>query len=302
MPGFLQKLAREEKGQVIVIIAVAFTVLLGFTALVIDTGILYLENNRLASAADAAALAGAQELPDTAAALAAANNFAQLNGVAPGTLNVTFSQDNKEITVAVNREVDLYFAQILGFHKKTVNGQATARIAPVSEVSGLLPLGINETRLPLASGTEYMIKGGPHDESPWTGIIGFENSNNADDYRDWAQTGYAANVSYSDIINKAPGNKSGPTQQGIQFRISSCLNGCTWNNYEPDCQKVVLVPIYRDLGANVQVVGFASMFLERIDGSGLDNRIWARYVPTTVSAATDDAIINSYLYSVRLSQ
>ena len=57
----------EERGQVIVLVVVMLVVLLGFAALVIDVGYAYYAHRQLQASADAAALAGAQELPDPAA-------------------------------------------------------------------------------------------------------------------------------------------------------------------------------------------------------------------------------------------
>ena len=59
---------KDQKGTVIVLFALTLTVLLGFTALAIDIGDLYVGRNELQNAADAAALAGALLLPDTTAA------------------------------------------------------------------------------------------------------------------------------------------------------------------------------------------------------------------------------------------
>jgi uncharacterized membrane protein len=74
----LKKLGRleEERGQAIVIMAVFLSVLLGMTALAIDVGSWYRAQRALQARVDAAALAGAQELPyDTAAATSVAGAY-----------------------------------------------------------------------------------------------------------------------------------------------------------------------------------------------------------------------------------
>lgn len=63
----LRSLISEEKGSVMVIVAGALIALMGFVAFVVDVGVLYLERARLMDTADAAALAGAQELPSSEA-------------------------------------------------------------------------------------------------------------------------------------------------------------------------------------------------------------------------------------------
>jgi uncharacterized membrane protein len=56
--------AADERGQVIVLLVVALLGVMGMLALVVDLGYLYWNQLELQSSADAAALAGAMELPD----------------------------------------------------------------------------------------------------------------------------------------------------------------------------------------------------------------------------------------------
>ena len=53
---------KNERGQSLVIIAIAFLALVAMAALIIDGGSLYLNRRNAQTAADAAALAGAHEL------------------------------------------------------------------------------------------------------------------------------------------------------------------------------------------------------------------------------------------------
>lgn len=305
MLPLVRKFFKDERGTAVVIIAAAFAVLMGFTALAIDSGILYLEHTRMARAADASVLAGAQELPDTAGARSNALDYAQRNGIDPSTLDISFSADNKQITVTARKLVNLYFAKLIGFNTSTVKGTATARIAPVKITRGLIPVGINEVMLPLTVGQEYMIKAGAHSNvQGWREIIEFPGENGATDYRNTSLNGYPNTVQINDQVGKAAGNMSGPTMQGLQERIDNCTDGSTWNNYQPGCPRVVLVPIYRDLAPEnkVKIVGFASVFLERVTGNGQESEVYAKYINNTVFGETDDSLTNSYLNSVRLVQ
>ena len=55
--------ARRDRGQILPIVAVALVGLLGICAFSIDVGYAYYAKRQLQSATDAAALAGAQDLP-----------------------------------------------------------------------------------------------------------------------------------------------------------------------------------------------------------------------------------------------
>jgi len=84
--------ARDEDGQVIVLVAIMFLALVFAVALVVNTGLLFVERRAAQEAADAAALAGALELVatgDTGLATSAANDAARLNGYTAGvTVNI----------------------------------------------------------------------------------------------------------------------------------------------------------------------------------------------------------------------
>ncbi|HLO78055.1 MAG TPA: pilus assembly protein TadG-related protein, partial [Magnetospirillum sp.] len=62
-PGmFLRRLAADREGAVAVMLALALPVLVGVSALAIETGLWFTERRVLQNAADAAALSGAFEL------------------------------------------------------------------------------------------------------------------------------------------------------------------------------------------------------------------------------------------------
>jgi Putative Flp pilus-assembly TadE/G-like/von Willebrand factor type A domain len=78
--GPLGSRAREERGQAIILTVIAFVVLLGFVGIVVDLGFAYYGQRELQSSADAAALAGASQLPDRAAANATAKQYGGASG------------------------------------------------------------------------------------------------------------------------------------------------------------------------------------------------------------------------------
>jgi len=302
--NLIKRTLADQSGNAAVIVSIAFVVLLGFVALAVDGGLLYVEYTRISRAADAAALAGAQELPDNLKAQARAVEYLQKNDVdtaVPGSLTISFAPDNRDITVEIRKNVQLYFARALGFNESDVSGRAVARISPVSRVSGLLPLGIDESLLPLSAGHQYIIKvGAPN--TGWTGIIEYPGQSGKDDYKEAAANGYDGIVAIGETQGKAPGNATGPTIEGILERINGINE--TWVDYSPDSPRVVLIPVYRNLGDlptdGLEIVGFVSVFLEKVVGHGLENEVYVRYVNHTVSAETDDTITDSYLNSVML--
>ena len=77
------RIARDQTGQSLLIIAGAFVGLLVIIGLAIDLGLMYIERIQLGRACDAAALAGAQELPFEDFAARRAIQYLRENGYDP---------------------------------------------------------------------------------------------------------------------------------------------------------------------------------------------------------------------------
>jgi len=120
----------DERGSILVIVALMMVVLLGLSALVVDVGRVYGQERKLQNALNAAAIAGARALPDTTKATTAANTyFFQLNGYDLSTtppIAFSFSNSNGTITVAGKQTVNYIFAKVLGFSSSSIHLSAAA--------------------------------------------------------------------------------------------------------------------------------------------------------------------------------
>jgi Flp pilus assembly protein TadG len=137
---------RSDRGQATVLTVVFLVVLLGMAALVLDIGSWYRADRATQSAADAAALAGAQALPgDSATANTLALQYASKNG-GLGSGGITFSSKivaNDTIKVTVKRPAPTFFAKIFGKNTVTVGSTATARSEGVSSVKYVAPIVVH---------------------------------------------------------------------------------------------------------------------------------------------------------------
>jgi len=132
MKKLLSKI-KDESGQALVIVAVALVALLGVTAFSVDLGMAYNAKAELQAAADAAALAGAQDLPNATVATTSAKSYAGFNEVTVDNVKVVtpYAGDNKLIEVTCTRTFDYLFAKVLGFDSKVIVARAVAtRQAP----------------------------------------------------------------------------------------------------------------------------------------------------------------------------
>jgi putative Flp pilus-assembly TadE/G-like protein len=147
---------RQERGAVSVVVALLMLPLIGFGALAVDVGAIYVEQQRLQNGADAAALAIAQDCAlgncqvpaDTAATLALANHAGSLAGVPEQTVTT----GTREVTV-VNRSLqEHWLAPALGFDSSHVDAAATAGWDPLDAARSALPLAFSLCEFRLQTG------------------------------------------------------------------------------------------------------------------------------------------------------
>ncbi len=147
--SFLRRLRRDQSGAVAVLVGVLIVVLVAFSAIVVDLGYLFYAQRTLQASADAAALAGAQDLNVGTGGTAIGKAIAY-SGVVGGynanpNLTVTMasgyprlkcltstniscggSDSANAIVVVEQATVPLYFARVLGINSWQIAATATA--------------------------------------------------------------------------------------------------------------------------------------------------------------------------------
>ncbi|HEU0303345.1 MAG TPA: pilus assembly protein TadG-related protein [Gaiellaceae bacterium] len=136
--------AHNERGQIFGLTVIIMVGLLAFGAFVIDMGRLFYTHRSLQASADAAALAGAQKLPSSSAAVAQAYAYSGSNGQKNARSNVpgvattasaicragsTCSPVNA-VQVDQKATISANFAKVLGFGSWDISARAVAQIVP----------------------------------------------------------------------------------------------------------------------------------------------------------------------------
>lgn len=138
----------RQRGQATVITVLFMTVLIAMAAAVLDVGSWYRADRALQSTVDAAALAGAQALPENPVqAELLALEYAEKNG---GNVDVTeisitsttFGPDT--ITVDAEAPTPGFFARLFGIDSVTVAARAKARAGGVSQAQYVAPIVVHE--------------------------------------------------------------------------------------------------------------------------------------------------------------
>lgn len=129
---FIKRFLRDEKGQALPLFALLAVVLIAFAGLAVDVGGAYVSKSNLQKAVDAAALAGAKDLPNAAVAKDSAIYFAGLNGLSSAEteniVNVTtpYKGDKSKIEVVGSKRITYTFARVLGFKDVEVRVRSVA--------------------------------------------------------------------------------------------------------------------------------------------------------------------------------
>lgn len=140
MSALLTRL-RNESGQAMLFVVFAILGLVAITSLVIDGGSWFRTQRQVQTAADAAALAGAQDIPNQTNARNTAINYAQQNvsGIAAPT--VTFPSA-AEIDVVAAKPVSGIFLPALN---ATARAHARAQVSVPGALNNVAPIAVKNT-------------------------------------------------------------------------------------------------------------------------------------------------------------
>jgi hypothetical protein len=129
----------RERGQILPLAALSMVTLMSFAAMAVDAGNLYAVKRHMQTAADAAAIAAANQLQSSESSgyQQAATDVAALNGFTSGTNDVTvtvsdppangeYAGTQSYVQVAIEQAVPTYFLRILGYNSFNVAVSATA--------------------------------------------------------------------------------------------------------------------------------------------------------------------------------
>jgi Flp pilus assembly protein TadG len=284
---------RESAGQTIVFTIIAMSSVLGMTAFVLDLGSWFRSQRDLQAVADAAALAGAQSLPDdpgTAVAQAIAN--ANKNGFTLASGGITISSNirpNDTIKVHVGRTAPSFFAKVIGVNGADVGANATADAENISQARYVAPIAVDyqhpllgcskgggaiacnptygvETTLNLVD-----LKSGGSSGAGNFGLVDLTNSNGSvgsTDLADWIEYGYGDSLPLGNY-DGVPSTKYHDSQMRDALDIRS--------------GDVLLFPVYDKItgpGSNAvyHVIGWVGFRVDSFDTQSQNGTLTGQFV------------------------
>lgn len=242
---------RERAGQALIMVTIMIMVLIGFVAIATDTGFIWMNRRSLQNAADAAALAGVQALPDDAAeAMSVGCEYAIKNEIAnmigkSGTCSskadvqiTTTYYPNDTITVIVYKTINPIFGIALGFGSVEIGASATAVVGsiasscpfPIFQTPEMLPGG-SPTEMEFYTLTAMHLAG---EENQAGNFLTVDVGSGAAAVLD-AMVNNSCETQLGLEASTEPGGKIGKVVDGFQWRIYCASGEGTLPGGTPSC-------------------------------------------------------------------
>lgn len=301
---------RNERGQVLAFTALSMTTLVAMAALVLDVGSWFRAKRQLQATADAAALAGAQALPDSPSnAQAQALTYANKNGGGVTSSDIVVSSTynaNDTIAVAAKKSQPGIFARVLGVSVVNIGARAKALTGTPGQAMYVAPMVVN-CKHPLIQNCngkhmptfskETTLNFDPMGAPGAFGMLDLANVNGnvgSSTLSSWITSGYQkylpTGLYYSD-----PGAK-------FNSNVKAALNGRIGT--------VLLFPVFDTLGgqgsnAKYNIIGWIGFHLDQVSIQGTNAILtgyFTEYIAHGILPKSGSGSTNFGTYSVQLIQ
>lgn len=284
-----------RRGSITVLMIGLFSALMVCLAMGVDVSRTVARKQQLVNACDAAAIAGASQLPDSTRAQSAANEvFARTftSSIYSATATST------EVTTTVNENVSTSFGGAMGMRTIAVSERTRIqrRATPPNEVEGnLSPWAVDQSAYVTGQDVTLKLGGGEGINGNFYALS--LGGSGAAQYQNNIMYGYSGTLGTGDALtaDTQPGAMVGPTRDAVDYRIGLATSNPAYAsdtpvNYSPTNPRILLaamVSSWVDAQGRTQVtiVGFGAVYLVGMVG----NNVIGRFVSVTRVNATVDS-------------
>lgn len=271
---------RKERGQALVLTVMLLMGLLGMTAFVVDVGSWFRAQRDAQVVADAAALAGAQALPDSPdEARALAQQYAAKNGIDAPAIGFSSSGGRVDtIHVDVRRDTPGFFAKVFGIDAVNVGAKAAAKAFVPGAVRWVAPITVNYLhpmlncnpqpcygpQYPTEIELDHLHKPGSGSAAGSFALISLNDDDlDADTLSLWLLKGYDGFMELSK--DRGDDYRAAPSANFNNGQFQSAL--------EQRKGTEMLFPIYKKISgsgstAEYEIIGFVSFVVVKVIGGG----------------------------------
>ncbi len=273
-----------RRGGTTVLVLTSVVALTGMSGVALDAGRLYNEKQKAQAAADAAALAGAQDIPNATRARTSAQRAATGNGFSSPEIVFYPNEANPlQIQVRCRRTVPMVFNAILGTSQSTVAGFAScSRTPPPNQMQGIVPLGVQLVDFSYGDQKELKIGTTDGPDIPGNFMPLDLAGGGADSYGEWLKYGFTGKIEVGQTLVTKTGNMVGPTNAALEHDDDSRFNRAevspwnddSWSSFDRGNARIVTIPIVDWLSVdgggrvNLEVLGFAAFWVDNWQNGG----------------------------------
>lgn len=283
-----------DRGAVAVLVAVLMVALIGFAAISIDVAEAHAQKRQLQLAADAAALAIAQDCArgDCQVPATTAESFTQANvdDADAAASHTPVTPETGVVTVSTSGTAEHWFAPVLGIDESAVAAKATARWGYPTGGTPILPLALNECEFDHQVATQGGLADAPE---PLT-ILRTKDLKEKDLPADWPctmpESGNHIPGGFG-WLETTPGTCDAVTKAGEDIASdpgNSISNGCEWADLVDARDKVVLLPLFDNSGGEgnngwFTISGYAAFHIKGYDFTGNGGEQWGLPCPQSIN-------------------
>ena len=285
----------RERGAVAAVVALALVPIIAVTAVGVDAGRVFVERQRVQTAAESAALSAASQWYRTGSACGSTpQSFVVGNAGSDtaSTCSTTGSRYGGVVTVTASKSVGAVFASVIGRESTAVRSTASVRIGPAASASGLRPTAMCDNSPALTawrsggfSSTQQYTIGITGDcngvPGNW-GVLDFDGgANRTPDLQEWIDKGWGDTVRIGQEFSGDPGIPS------PALRMDTVIN------------RTITVPVYdrvRYEGSNAiyRVSSFVTITVisATLNGSASNRNLVVRFATATVGGVVSPTAPN----------
>lgn len=224
-------------------------------------------------------------------------------------LDINVSENNREMSINLERKIDYIFLKYIGFNDKKINSRVTAKVSNVTMYKGIRPFAVPKGEF--VYGKQYCLslyeekQNKNYKEEDILKIIPVNIGER--NFDTGILFGFDKSVYTGDSLNVLTKIDFSTTHKSVEKLIEKCKDvpQCTYDNYEPDCSKIIILPVVDDTGVSekksMKVLGFIAFFIEGIELENKDKmELKGRFIKYTVNSNTSDGIPDYGLLGVKL--
>lgn len=298
-------LLKSNRGTTFVFFSILLAVIVAFAALSVDIGVVAFEKSKLSNTVDSAALAGAQELvTDISNTSNVVNSYINKNNRGLKDISISVDEGERTVEVTSSKTVENTFARVFGNNSQDVFASAKARVENISALSGCRPIAVIKQNF--VYGSVYILKEGAGDGYSGNYAAISLGGNGGAVYENNLLNGYSGTIKVGDKIPTETGVIAKKTSDAIQTLISRCSHTplCTHTYYNKNCSRIIFIPVVDTLYVNgkkhIEVLGFATFFLEGTVNSGGHTDVIGRFITYHADGETSTEINDYGTYGIKL--